>query len=175
MRRRSRHTPLAVLAAACLIAAPAAHAQSGVTPPGNSALEQYLETVPSAGGSKVPGGGEGGSRTNVPAAVARQLEQAGADGQKVRELLETTATQEAVDKAAKRKPSSSSSSSSSSSGSSSSGGTPAVSGSGSAPTAVVKALTGDDAGGGFGVALPIFLLLSAAFGIGFVVLRGRSA
>jgi hypothetical protein len=68
-------------------AAPAALAKQSTAPPGNSAVDEYTETVPGPTGGHpthgdVPGGGAGqsGGGAPLPRKVAQQLRHAGPDG-----------------------------------------------------------------------------------------------
>jgi hypothetical protein len=63
----------------------AASAQDG------SAIDEYVEGVPTAGGNSHPGAGGGGDRAPLPSGVADELEAAGADGQAAANLAETPA------------------------------------------------------------------------------------
>src|SRR4051794_18395285 len=75
---------IAVLVSLSLAPA-AAHGQGAVAPPGNSAVDEYVETIPSADGNKRPSAGKGGSSgaSSLPASTRKKLEAAGRDGQAV--------------------------------------------------------------------------------------------
>jgi hypothetical protein len=84
--------PIATFALAA-IAAPVAHAEGEVVPPGNSAVIQYTETIPSAGGQKDAEGKKGKVK---PADVlgdstTRKLESKGKAGREVAEFTAETA------------------------------------------------------------------------------------
>src|SRR5215217_3358636 len=84
-----RHHATAVCAALlALVAAAPASAQGGKcqAPPGRSALEQYCEQLPGAGGQQ--GGGGGGERLNRKA--ARELRSAGDEGEALLGLAESS-------------------------------------------------------------------------------------
>jgi hypothetical protein len=150
---------LSALVALVLVAAPptAATAQTPQTnaPPGNSAIDEYLETVPGATGDQRPGtpaAGAGGGGVLPPAERAR-LEKLGPDGKALADAVDATAPPAA-------KP-----------------GEKILSGSaegGSPVSAVLEAVTGSDGGGGMGVLLPVILLASLLGVIALAVLRRRS-
>jgi hypothetical protein len=76
-----RHAPLTLLiVCAALISAPAASAQSTNAPPGNSGLDQYLETVPDASGVRSSKRSGKGTRSPLSPEQQRRLEQRGAEG-----------------------------------------------------------------------------------------------
>lgn len=93
----------AALCALCLALPASAAAQNA--PPGNSGVDQYLETVPDAGGDRVPRGGQGGAEDRVsatgrveggrsdrtgsslPPGTAGRLEAAGAQGAALERLV----------------------------------------------------------------------------------------
>ena len=84
-----------VLSCALLCLAPTAAAQKQCeAPPGTSAIDQYCETVPTAGGERdttkppTQGAGSGGPTTDEGA--IRQLEQSGPDGRALAETLRET-------------------------------------------------------------------------------------
>jgi hypothetical protein len=150
---------LSALVALLLLAAPAAAAaartQQGPTnaPPGNSAIDEYLETVPSATGNEVPRkpGSKGGS-VLTPAQRAR-LEKLGPDGKVLADAVDATAPPAAkpgakkldLDNAQGRSPIS----------------------------AIFEAAVGGD-GAGMGFMLPVILLASLLGVIVLVLLRRRS-
>jgi hypothetical protein len=84
----------ALVAAALLLALPATAAAEYLVPPGNSAVNQYTETYPSAGGQQQAGKGRHAAKH--PAQVlgdgnAQKLDQQGADGRAAAELAAETA------------------------------------------------------------------------------------
>lgn len=72
-----------------LVAAPA-RGQQTLAPPGNSGVQQYLETVPGASGNHPV---KPGSKPVLPARVRRQLESLGSDAKKLEALVNATAPQ----------------------------------------------------------------------------------
>ena len=71
---------------AVLVAAPPALAQGGdtIAPPGNSAIDEYLETVPGADGNRRV---DRNRRGGLPAAERRALERLGPDGELAADVL----------------------------------------------------------------------------------------
>src|SRR5207248_7775644 len=139
-----RLRPLLLTILALGAASPAAAQTTKVAPPGNSGVDEYLETVPTAGGGKASGSA-GGGHHQLPASVRRALSAQGADGRAALTSAEATAP-------------------SSASGSKTTGGHGGTtklapqavrSPSGeSLPSAIAHALTGDGQGG-MGIWLPI--------------------
>lgn len=96
-------TAFALALALPVLAAPAAQAQQVNAPPGLSGVDEYLETVPGAGGAERPGGGTGPNGdpapgeieaktgTAIPADTVRELRAAGEDGERVARLAATNA------------------------------------------------------------------------------------
>jgi hypothetical protein len=162
---------VSVLAACALgLAIPAAAAaQETNAPPGNSAIDEYLETVPSASGNR-PATGEGGSHeagnpSELPAVVAGALRDRGADGRAVADLVRSSRRVrrgDAPDQIAGAKPRD-----------------PVAEPRGDSPlTSVAHVVRGGGDAGGMGAALPAILLgsLAALGAIIFVRLtRRRSA
>ena len=158
-----------------------------VAPPGNSAVNQYVESVPTAGGGRPTGtihaGGSAGSGGSGPVAPSTQhaLAQQGADGLAAAALARATAP------AAGASPSNRASSTGS--GGTSGAGThsiPRAGGAGLHPStgsagggssgvaAVLKTLTGSSSHGGLGLLLPLILIVTA-IGSGVFALRRRRA
>jgi hypothetical protein len=143
-----------------------------VAPPGNSAVNQYVESVPTASGgqptgtihaggtngsgpSNGPGGTAGGA---LPSATATALAHDGSDGAATAAVARATAP-------SRRHPA----------GTHSSAREPSAGGgSGSPISAVVGALTGSSAQGGLGLLLPAILLLSAVGAAAIALWRRRS-
>jgi hypothetical protein len=132
-------------------------------PPGNSAIDEYLETVPSATGDQRPGTPGAGGGVLAPAQRQR-LERLGPDGRALANAVDATAT--APPRKAMPVP-------------------PAVEGRSPLPvppavdgrsplSAVVVAAAGHDDGGGMGLVLPAILLATLLGVIALVVLRRRS-
>jgi hypothetical protein len=160
MSRISRANAIVLLVLALgvpgLLASPAtAIAKSvGIAPPGNSALSQYVEDIPTVKGNKptigvvIPGGGGSGpsvpgrsgssvtSRSVLSASVIRKLSHAGGDGKASLAIAEATSPPPSGTgpKAATRE-------------------RPA-----STAAQLVKTLGGSTGGGGFGALLPVFLI-----------------
>jgi len=86
--------PAFALALALAVALPAAATADSVVPPENSAATQYTEAIPTGGGQKDAGKGDGGNVS--PAAVlgshkAKKLESKGREGREVAEVVVATA------------------------------------------------------------------------------------
>lgn len=127
-------------------------------PSGNSAIDEYLETVPGASGNHKPrrpaAGDDSGAGALTPAQRAR-LEQSGADGKALADVVDASAPARATPKQ---------------------NSTPApISTQGRSPVReVVVAATGQG-GGGMGTVLPAILLASLLGAIALVLMRRRSA
>ena len=89
--RRKLTAAVATLAFAAL-AAPAAHGEE-IVPPGNSAVIQYTETIPSAGGQKDAEGKQGKAKPGevLDDSTAHQLESKGKTGEEVADFAAETA------------------------------------------------------------------------------------
>jgi hypothetical protein len=85
---------LTALVALALLLPSAAAAQAPQTnaPPGNSAIDEYLETVPSATGNKPPPHpGQGGEKTGaLTPAQRKQLDALGPDGRELAAVVDAT-------------------------------------------------------------------------------------
>lgn len=144
---------LAVLA----LALPAmARAQATNAPPGNSAIDEYLETVPGASGAQRPRQpGEAGGGVLTPAQRA-QLERHGPDGKALADAVDATApagvTGPAKDEAAV-----------------------GDSESRSPAGTVLDAVSGDDGGDGMGFVLPATLIAALLGAITLTLLRRRES
>jgi hypothetical protein len=148
---------LSALVALMLLVLPAAAmAQQGPTnaPPGNSAIDEYLETVPSATGDHVPRppGSHGGSSVLTAAQRAR-LEKLGPDGKTLVNAIDATAPPpgkpgEKIDlnNVHGRSP----------------------------VSAILEAVVGTDGDAGMGFMLPVILLASLLGVIALVIVRRRS-
>jgi hypothetical protein len=158
---------IALVALALALASPAM-AQSPKTnaPPGNSAIDEYLETIPGAGGDSHPGsqGGDGGQHTD---AAQQKLARMGPDGRALARLVAATAPARAGTDRTHR--------GSDQSGPSDRSVALSLSGAraGSPVGAALAAAVGRDDGGGLGLLLPAILLGSLAGVIMAVVLRRR--
>jgi hypothetical protein len=159
---------LAALVALALIAAPAAasaQTQKTNAPPGNSAIDEYLETVPAASGNvrPRPGAAGGGSSSSLTAAERARLEKLGPDGKTLADAIDATSPDR-----------SSGTGAGAGSGSPSAGSVSA--GDGRSPISqVFDGAVGRDGGGGMGVLLPAILLASLLGIVTLAVMRRRSA
>lgn len=146
---------LPVLLALALIAAPpAAFAQTEQTnaPPGNSAIDEYLETVPNATGNQRPRSGDAPNAVLTPTERAR-LERLGPDGKVLADAIDVTGP--------KRERSASAAE-------------PLTAQGRSPLSEVLDAATGGDSGAGMGAVLPAILLAALLGAIAIVVARRRS-
>ena len=135
-----------------------AHAQAPQTnaPPGNSAVDEYLETVPGASGNArprapTPSGAAGSALT---AAERARLERLGPDGKTLADAVEATAP-------AKRAAASDK--------------LDLDGGGGSPARELLDAVAGDDGGGGMGLVLPAILIAALLAAITLVLLRRRAS
>jgi hypothetical protein len=176
-----RIAALVLLLALALAPASVAGAAS-VAPPGNSGVDEYQESVPSADGNRPskdhPDGGSGGGLT---AAQKRKLDKLGPDGQAAAALADSTAP------GAADSTGSGSGSGGSGTGGSGSGASGSSSGSGSgsgaasidddpryAAPSVADAFSRAAAGsGGMGAALPALLVVTVLGGAAWLILRRR--
>ena len=147
---------LAAIAAFVLVLSPAALAQSPQTnaPPGNSAIDEYLETIPSASGSVRPRGPGGGAGALTPA-LRRRLDRLGPDGRTLARLVASTTSEAPRAVPARREVAAATSASRSPAG------------------ALIAAATGQDDGGGLGPVLPVILIASLVGAGTAVVVRAR--
>ena len=127
-----------------------AHAQQTNAPPGNSAIDEYLETVPGAGGSTRPR--SPAQRPGVLTAAERtRLARLGPDGRTLADAVDATApTKRAA------------------------GDLDAAGDGRSRARGVLDAVTGND-GGGMGLVLPAILIGALLAAITLYVLRRRAA
>lgn len=85
---RLRHIALSSVVGALLFVAPGtALAQNCVAPPGTAGIDQYCETVPSAGGDQGAGPGQSRSAAPVSGKTVSALERSGQDGQALNRFL----------------------------------------------------------------------------------------
>lgn len=140
-----------MLLSVLLLAAPAA-AQQVNAPPGNSGVDEYLETVPGATGDRPSGSTE---RSRLPPSARDELAREGADGRAAAELAERGAGTQ--DDATKATPSEALKR-----GKADGGGTVGTLG---------RAVSGSDEG--MGVWLPLLLLVSAAGALAAVLFQRR--
>jgi hypothetical protein len=155
---------MAALAALVVLLAAAASASARnrvLAPPGNSAISQYVEVVPTASGGRPasgihPGGGSpgAGSQGLLPAATAKALAARGTDGAAVASLARATAPAVGAGKGPIQ---------------------PLPAGAGASPaTSLLKAVTGSSSSGGLGILLPV-LLGASVLGAGLLAWRKRRA
>jgi hypothetical protein len=138
-------------------------AQDFNAPPGNSGVDQYLETVPEAGGNR-PASDRKPSQ--LPARTVKRLEEAGSDGRAVAKLVASSGLAKA-----KQLPAPPKGSERKSAGEKRSKATEqprAVPGTIAAPT------LGGSADGGMGILLPLLLGLSTLAALLFLLYRRRS-
>jgi hypothetical protein len=150
-----------VIVAVAALALPAVAGAKHVVliPPGNSALSQYVETVPTAHGGQPAGtimprgpGGSGG----IPSSTLRALASSGPTGRSAAAAFSATAPAARHKHARVRAAD--------------------LSASGSSPLdAVIRALTGSSSSGGMGALLPILLAGILVVLSGVLVLRRRRA
>jgi hypothetical protein len=141
-----------------LVPAPAALAQQKLAPPGNSAVDEYLETVPAAGGNQPSTGG--GTPRTLNKDSREALAALGPDGKAALAAAEATAPAAPSGRA---------------DGAGGSAAPPEPAGGESVPGAIARAVGGSGDAGGMGVWLPLLLTVSAAGAIALGVARRRSA
>jgi hypothetical protein len=149
---------LPAFVALLLLAVPAtAMGQSAKTnaPAGNSAIDEYLETVPGATGNQRPSAGGGPGSGGLTAAQRARLERLGPDGKTLANAVDSTSSARATLHKGTATPSTAQ---------------------GRSPLGeVLDAATGQSGdGGGMGAFLPGILLASLLGIIALVVLRRRS-
>lgn len=89
---------LVALALACPAASLAEPPQTNA-PPGNSGIDEYLETVPGASGNKRPRPpGQGGAGSSLSPALRARLERQGADGKALANAIDATSSGRASNK-----------------------------------------------------------------------------
>jgi len=143
---------LTALVALTLLVAPCTATAQTNAPPGNSAIDEYLETVPGATGNRTPGKPGTGETALTPAERAR-LERLGPDGKALADAVDATST--VGPKADKS--------------------SPAPASEGRSPlSSVLDAAAGRDGGGGMGALLPAILLATLLGVIALAVMRRRS-
>jgi hypothetical protein len=160
LHQNMRLQPLLLTVLALGIAAPAPAQSTKVAPPGNSGVDEYLETVPTAGGGKSSGSSSGGGH-QLPASVRRALSAQGADGRAALASAEATApgSKGAGTHGGAAKPDA--------------GDVREPSGE-SLPSAIAHALTGEGQGG-MGIWLPLLLIGSALAITAAALLKRRSS
>jgi hypothetical protein len=151
-----RPASIALAGLVLLVVVPAARADRGITPPGNSGVSQYRETIPSSTGNRI-GGGTGGSTPGqssaLPPSTVRALGRSGADGRAAARALGSTVPS----RPSRRRHDAA----------------PPASGGGESPArTVLKATAGGAGDGGLGLLLPI-VLAGTLVGAAAFVLVGR--
>ena len=150
---------------ACLLGltVPAVSAQAQTAPPGNSGIDEYVETAPSASGGRSTrgesgGGGAPGAAATLPGDTRRALEAQGADGKRLAELLESEAANPRSSGAPRRSSA------------------PLADGDGgdSAFEAIVQTATSGSSDG-MGIVLPLILVGSLLLVLATALLRRRAA
>jgi hypothetical protein len=150
-----------MLVALALIALPTGAVAQTNAPPGNSAIDEYLETVPGATGNqrpRAPGTGGGTSKPTLTPAQRARLERLGPDGKALADAVDATAPAPAP------------------AGAKVTGSAPQPpTAQGRAPLSeLLDVATGDDGGGGMGIVLPAILVATLLGVIALVVARRRS-
>jgi hypothetical protein len=151
-----------------LIAAAASARVRTIAPPGNSAVNQYVENIPTANGNRptstvhpgggVGSGGSGGGGRGLSAPTEHAFAKRGRDGASAAALANATAPANGP-----------------AAGGSGAGGSGGSSGTSSSPLAtLLKAATGSSSHGGLGPSLPVILIV-IAFGGAALGLRRRRA
>ncbi|MDX6689258.1 MAG: hypothetical protein QOG15_715 [Solirubrobacteraceae bacterium] len=147
---------VALAALALVLPAPAiAKAPQTNAPPGNSAIDEYLETVPGATGNtrpRPPGQKGGGGLT---AAQRARLQRLGPDGTTLANAIDSTSSKPLSNKARSE--------------------TAAPKSDGRSPLGeVLNAFTGSDGGSGMGAVLPAILIAALLAAVVAVLLRRRA-
>jgi hypothetical protein len=171
-RQPVRAILLLLVVALCITPSASARKRT-IAPPGNSGISQYLESIPTASGSRPtntlhgsvgvpPGSGGGGG--GVSSATAKSLAAQGADGLAATSLARATAPSVRPRRGAAI-----------GTGAASGSMVAATLGAGRSPaSSVFKALTGSSAGGGLGPILPAVLIASLVGAAGLALLRRRT-
>jgi len=140
-----------LVALALLATPPAALAQNA--PPGNSAIDEYLEPVPNATGHGRARTGESKGDGVLTPAQRAELERLGPDGKALADAVEATSTVGPKERTGASAP---------------------LTAEGRSPLGeVLDAATGDDGGGGMGAVLPAILLAALLGAIAMAVARRR--
>jgi hypothetical protein len=157
---------LVALVALALAVPAASLAQAPPTnaPPGNAAIDEYLETVPGASGDARPQQDAPNDGSGLTTTERARLEQAGTDGKLLADAVDATAPGRASDdrrRGERERPNH---------------GTGELETAGRAPLGeVLGTVTGGDRGDGMGVALPAILLGVLLAALLLVLLRRRAA
>ncbi|MDQ3678078.1 MAG: hypothetical protein M3401_14995 [Actinomycetota bacterium] len=132
-----------------------AQAQQTNAPPGNSAIDEYLETVPGASGSTRPRPPAQGGDGVLTATERARLERLGADGKTLADAVDATAPTQKKGSARDLE---------------------VTAGGGRSPArGVLDAVTGNGGGGGMGLVLPAILIGALLAAITVYLLRRRAA
>jgi hypothetical protein len=146
-----------VVLAVYLPATAQAQAPQRTAPPGNSAVDEYVETVPGAGGNhRARPPGQSGGQHVLSAAERARLERLGPDGKALADAVEASAP--AAKPGPKPKPST----------------LPASTGRSPAGE-VIDVVTGSDGGSGMGLVLPAILLATVLGAVMLILLRRRAS
>jgi len=122
-------------------------------PPGNSAIDEYLETVPGASGNQRPRSpGKAGAGSALTPAQRARLERLGADGKALAAAVDSTSSGRSSKKQH----------------------APPSGGSRSPLGKVADTLSGNDGGSGMGIVLPAILIAALLAAILVVLLRRRA-
>ncbi len=152
---------IVALVALALALPAAAVAQDSPTnaPPGNSAIDEYLETVPGASGNKRPREpGQGGGGSALTPAQRAQLESRGPEGKTLADAVDGTSSEASGNDKGTTNESAT------------------LKSEGRSPTGkVLGTVSGSDGGAGMGVILPAILIAALLAAIAFVALRRRRA
>ena len=145
---------LCVLVGVALVVPSAASGQRSDAPPGNSAIDEYLETVPNATGNTRPRPpGSGNADSGLTQQQRARLERLGADGKALADAVDATAP---------------------ATGASPKQAAPPAADGRSPLSEVLDAAAGRDGGGGMGIVLPAILVATLLLVIALVVARRRS-
>jgi hypothetical protein len=150
--------------------ASAAVAQDTNAPPGNSGVDQYLETIPEAGGNRSATGREGDR--GLPARTVERLRAAGADGEAVANLVASTGPTRAEREASRTGRQGKSRGGRDGDSQTDPSGQPSAP-LRSVPQGIAASAVGGSGHGGMGVLLPVLLAASAISAAAFVLLRRR--
>jgi hypothetical protein len=174
-----------LLATTALVAFPTAATAEYLVPPGNSAVNQYTETYPTAGGQKQAGNGHHGE-SRKPAQVlgthnTRRLDQQGADGRAAAEIAAATAPspsvaasgEEAQEAERHTTAGGGSGSSSGGDGGGKAAGQHEAGGGSSGLGSVISQATGSSSSGELGLRLPLAILAVTAWSVAHLLRQRR--
>jgi hypothetical protein len=137
---------LATLVVLALAGSPPALAQTAKTnaPPGNSAIDEYLESVPSAGGNTPTATVVRARPEALRGAAGRALRASGTDGRRLAQIVAATGPKKALSAAGSANPQ-----------------TPVATGRSPLASIADSVLTGAGGGSGMGAAFPVLLVVLA--------------